>query len=123
MREYPLGSSRLLQDIDPTAASVAAAHWLQAAAGIAAEVADCHPTRVVLETDNIEALAVETPTLMLERLDSGEPRREVVTDLIKAAMTAAEGKLAHPDAGSTRSTMLSKRRNGSGQAMRNCLPD
>lgn len=98
LREHPLGSTRLLQDVDPTAAAVAAAHWLQAAADIAAEVANCHPTRIVLEADNIEALAVETPTLVLERLDAGETPREVVTDLVKAAMTAAEGKLADPDA-------------------------
>jgi hypothetical protein len=97
MHEHPLGSTNLLQDVDPTAAAVAAAHWLQAAADIAAEVADCHPTTVVLEADNIEALAVETPTLVLERLDAGETPREVVTDLIRAAMTAAEGKLADPD--------------------------
>jgi hypothetical protein len=97
LHEHPLGSTNLLQDVDPTAAAVAAAHWLQAAADIAAEVADCHPTTVVLEADNIEALAVETPTLVLERLDAGETPREVVTDLIRAAMTAAEGKLADPD--------------------------
>jgi hypothetical protein len=32
LREDPLGSSRLFE-VDPTAAAVAAAHWLQAAAG------------------------------------------------------------------------------------------
>ncbi|WIX92581.1 hypothetical protein [Amycolatopsis sp. DG1A-15b] len=52
----------------------------------------------MLEADNIESLAVETPTLVLERLDAGETPREVVTDLNKTAMTAAEGRLADPDA-------------------------
>ncbi|WP_240522190.1 hypothetical protein [Amycolatopsis vastitatis] len=98
LRQHPLGSTGLLQDVDPTAAAVAAAHWLQAAAEVASEAADCHPTQVVLEADNIEALAVETPTLVLERLDAGETPRGVVTDLIKTAMTAAEGRLADPDA-------------------------
>ncbi|WP_240437562.1 hypothetical protein [Sciscionella marina] len=93
----PLGSLRLLQEVDPAAAAVAAAHWLQAAADVAAEVADLHPARVVAEADDIEALAVQTPTLVLERLDAGETPREVVTDLIATAMITAEGKLAAPD--------------------------
>ncbi len=78
--------------------SVAANHWLQAAVEVASEVADCHLTQVVFEADNIEALTVETTTLVRERLDADEISREVVTDLIKTAMSAAEGRLADPDA-------------------------
>ncbi|MBB5958651.1 hypothetical protein FHS29_005259 [Saccharothrix tamanrassetensis] len=96
LRERPLGSSGLLQEVDPTAAAVAAAHWLQAAAEVAGEVAECRPEMVVIEADNIEALAVRTPTLVLERLQAGESPRKVVTDLVAAAMTAAEGVLADP---------------------------
>ncbi|MFE9748226.1 hypothetical protein ACFYOT_25250 [Saccharothrix saharensis] len=51
----------------------------------------------MLEADNIEALAVETPTLVLERMRNGESPREVVTRLIAAAMEVAEGNLPDPD--------------------------
>lgn len=98
LREHPLGSSsKLFQEVDPTAAAVAAAHWLQAAAEVAGEAAGCNPAMVVVEADNIVALAVQTPTLVLKRLEAGETLREVVIDLIVAAMTAAEGKLPDPD--------------------------
>lgn len=58
-----------------------AAHWLQAAAEVVAELAECDPTEVVIEADDIEALPVHTPTLVLERLYAGETPREVVSDL------------------------------------------
>ncbi|WP_233620717.1 hypothetical protein [Amycolatopsis sp. WAC 01416] len=96
-REQPLGSAKLLHEVDPAAAAVAAAHWLQAAADITADIAECDPSEVVVEADDIEALAVETPTRVLERLESGETPREVVLDLIRTAMTAAEGRIADPD--------------------------
>ncbi|MET8852308.1 hypothetical protein [Amycolatopsis sp. NPDC004625] len=54
------------------------------------------PTMVVHEADGITTLAVETPSLVLERLNAGETPREVVIDLIKSAMSAAEGELADP---------------------------
>lgn len=84
---------RLFNEIDPTAASVAAAHWLQAAADVAAEVADIDPTMAVAEADDIEALAVRTPSLVLELLDAGVEPREVVTGLIGEAMEVAEGRI------------------------------
>ena len=96
LREHPLGSMKLSQEVDPTAAAVAAAHWLQAAAEVAGEVAECDPATVVIEADNIEALAVRTPTLVLERLEAGETPRGVVLDLIASAMTAAEGRIPDP---------------------------
>jgi uncharacterized protein YciW len=42
-QEHPLGSPKLFEVVDPAAAAVAAAHWLQAAADVAAEVAGCAP--------------------------------------------------------------------------------
>ncbi|WP_309117712.1 hypothetical protein [Saccharothrix sp.] len=98
LHEEPLGTRRLFQDVDPTAAAVAAAHWLQAAANVAAEVSGGDPTEVVMEADDIEALPVETPTLVLERLNAGESPREVVLDLIDEAMAVAEGRLPDPSA-------------------------
>ncbi|WP_228688156.1 hypothetical protein [Amycolatopsis keratiniphila] len=95
-REHPLGSEKLLHEVDPTAAAVAAAHWLQAAADVTADLAECDPAEVVIEADDIEALAVETPTRVLERLGSGELPRDVVLGLIRTAMIAAEGRIADP---------------------------
>ena len=89
----PLGSDPLFSDVDPTAASVAAAHWLQAAAQVAAEGAGIDAVAVIAEADNIEAIAVRTPTLVLERLDAGESPREVVTQLVAEAMTVADGEI------------------------------
>lgn len=89
----PLGSDALMSNVDPTAAAVAAAHWLMAAASVAAEKSGLEPEQVVLEADNIEALPHETPTLVLESLVSGMSPHNAVTGLIQGAMTVAEGKL------------------------------
>ncbi|MDX2970035.1 hypothetical protein [Kribbella solani] len=96
-QEQPLGSSRLFEEVDATAAAIAAAHWLQAAAQVAAEQADCDPTLVVAEADNIEALAVRTPTTVLEMLEAGESPRAIVVGLVRDAMTVAEGKIPDPE--------------------------
>lgn len=92
-QEDPLGSERLFTEVDATAACVAAAHWLQAAAVVAAQGANLDPSQVIVEADNIEALAVRTPTLVLERLNSGETPYEVVEELVRAAMMVAEGRI------------------------------
>lgn len=96
LAQEPLGCARLFSEVDPVAASVAATHWLQAAAEVAAEAAGTSPTQVVAEADDIEAFAVPTPTLVLEAMAEGESPRDVVTSLITEAMEAAEGRI--PDA-------------------------
>lgn len=93
LHDDPLGSDALTSDVDPTAAAVAAAHWLKAAAGVAAEESGLEPEQVVVEADNIEALPHETPTLVLESLAAGMSPHAVVTRLVQGAMTVAEGKL------------------------------
>ena len=93
----PLGSSRLFTEVDPTAASVAAAHWLAAAAEVTAEVSGIPMTSVVEEADNIEALPYITPTLVLEQIAAGVLPHDVVTSLIRDAMTAAEGGIPDLD--------------------------
>jgi hypothetical protein len=93
LRATPLGSEALFIDVDPTAASVAAAHWLQAAAQVAADATGIDPVLVVAEADSIEAIAVRTPTLVLERLDGGETPRDIVTELVADAMAVANGQI------------------------------
>lgn len=92
----PLGSIAVFTDLDPTAAAVAAAHWLGAAAEVAADRAGIDLAQVVEEADDIESLSVDTPTLVLERLGMGESPRAIVIDLVQDAMHVAEGLLRDP---------------------------
>ncbi|WP_063044035.1 hypothetical protein [Nocardia pseudovaccinii] len=96
LRADPLGTVELFTELDPASASVAAAHWLYAAAEVAGELAGVPTADVVVEADDIEALQVETPTLVLERLISGETPTEIVVDLIAEAMAVSEGHVPAP---------------------------
>jgi hypothetical protein len=91
------GGIELFTNVDPTAAAVAAAHWLAAAADIAAEVSGLESARVVVEADNIEALPHETPTRVLEGMDSGFTPYQVVTKLVRDAMDVAGGQIPDPE--------------------------
>jgi hypothetical protein len=91
LEENPLGGDALFTELDPAASAVAAAHWLQAAADVAAEVSELDPTGIVLEADNIEALPHETPTAVLEALGDGASPYEIVVKMIGDAMRVAEG--------------------------------
>jgi hypothetical protein len=93
--EHPLGTNRLFTDVDATAAAVAAAFWLQAAAEVASEVSGVDITEVVTEADNIEDLQHETPTLMLELMADGATPHEAVTALVRGALQVAEGEVPH----------------------------
>ena len=91
LHDNPLAADDLFGDLEPTAACVAAAHWLQAAADVVAELSDLHPTQVVIESDNISALPHQTPTAVLEAMDMGLSPKAAVTSLIAEAMNIAEG--------------------------------
>jgi hypothetical protein len=96
LRDRPFGDDRLFTEVDPASAAVAAAHWLQAAADVAASVSELDPVYVVAAADDIEALAHETPTVVLELMAEGASPREAVTALIRDALLVAEGLV--PDA-------------------------
>ncbi|MER5863247.1 hypothetical protein [Kitasatospora sp. NPDC002040] len=98
LQQDPFGPRALFSDVDPTAAAVAAAHWLYAAAETVAETSGHVVTSVVLEADNIESLPHETPTLVLELLESGASPYDVVTGLVRHAMRVADGVLPDPGA-------------------------
>ncbi len=57
-----------------------------------ADQAGIDPTEVIQAADNIEALEVTTPTLILRLLTAGATPREAVTDLVRNAMLVAEGR-------------------------------
>ena len=96
LREDPFGDDRLFTGIDPAAAAVAAAHWLRAAADAAADVSGLEAVDVVAEADDIESLAAETPTTVLELMADGATPRQAVTALIRGAMLVAEGFVPNP---------------------------
>jgi len=91
-----LGGDELFTRIDPTAAAVAAAHWLHAAATVAALASGTDLRHVVEQSSDIEALAHTTPTLVLHLLENGASPREAVTALIREAMLVAEGIIPDP---------------------------
>ncbi len=89
----PLGSPQLFCEVDPTSAAVAAAHWLAAAASVAAGVSGEDPETVVESADDIEAIPTETATEVLTRIGGGESPLDVVLDMVGAAMTVAKGEI------------------------------
>ncbi|WP_322763184.1 hypothetical protein [Frankia sp. Cr2] len=97
LADDPFGNTRLCTDIDPAAAATAAAHWLHAAATVAAHHTGLDPTQILIEADNIEALPHESPTVVLERMGTGETPRDVVLQLITDAMAVAEGAIPDLD--------------------------
>ncbi|WP_395293803.1 hypothetical protein ACF9IK_09495 [Kitasatospora hibisci] len=96
LEQDPFGPAALFTDIDPTAAAVAAAHWLAAAAEVTAEATGHAPTAVLSEADNIEALPHETPTHVLELLEAGASPYDAVTGLVRHALHIADGLLPDP---------------------------
>ncbi|GAA4952043.1 hypothetical protein HD597_005364 [Nonomuraea thailandensis] len=93
LHDNPFGPEALFTDIDPAAAAIAAAHWLDAAATITADSTGLPATQIVVEADNIEALPHETPTLVLELMADGATPRQAVMPLIRDALRVAEGEI------------------------------
>ncbi|MFC5180466.1 hypothetical protein [Actinomadura harenae] len=91
LRTSLLSGHEPFTDLDPAAASVAAAHWLQAAADATAKLTGVPPTAIVQEADNIEALPYRTPTTVLELMEQGLSPYGAVTRLLAEAMAVAEG--------------------------------
>lgn len=91
LHENPLGAHALFTDLEPTAAAVAAAHWLAAAADVASEASGVPPVSVVVTADDIEALPHETPTQVLELIHAGVGPRDAVCGLVRGALRLADG--------------------------------
>ncbi len=91
LAQDPLGGERLFVDLDPTAASVAAAHWLKAAADVVSEVSGMPAAQVLFAADDVEALPVETPSEVLELFDFSRTAYRIVVEMVSGAMLVAEG--------------------------------
>jgi hypothetical protein len=96
LREDPFGDMRLFTDLDPTAAAVAAAHWLKAAADVTAQATNDEPDNVILASDQIQSVPYLTPTVILQLIGNGLTPRTAVTALVREAMTAASGAVPDP---------------------------
>jgi hypothetical protein len=97
LREAPLGDRYIVAAVDPAAACVAAAHWLVAAAEVAAEVAGCDPAAVFTYADDLEAVSVEVPSTVVQAVvEEEQSPRQIVTDLLGDAMAVARGRVPDP---------------------------
>lgn len=94
LAQDPLDGERLFVDVDPTAASVAAAHWLKAAADVVAEVSGVPANEVLFAADDIEALPVETPSEVLELFNFSDTAYRIVVDMVREAMLVGKGTVA-----------------------------
>ncbi len=85
LRADPLGTRLWQAPVDPTAGCVAAAHWLAAAAAVAAEAAGDTPAGMFADAKDIHDVTVTVPALVVERVltEAVAPRR-VVIDLLRA---------------------------------------
>ena len=96
LTENPFGPDALFTAVDPTAAAVAAAHWLHAAATVAAEGADQSVTGAVMEADDVMALPIGTLAAVLDVIEDGASPHEAVVELIRDAMAVADGEIPDP---------------------------
>jgi len=116
LRADPLGGQLLSAAVDPAAACVATAHWLAAAAVVAADASGNTPSGVFAEADDIQPVSVDVPTLVVEQIvDAAVPPREVVLGLLRTAVAAGDGEVADgrdeaPAAARVRAAIVNPRR-------------
>lgn len=95
LRADPVDPGLLSAVVEPVAACVAAAHWLAAAAEVAAEQAGNTPVGVFAETDDIQVVSVQVPSLVVEAITEAHASpRDVVLGLLREAVAAADGTIA-----------------------------
>ncbi|MDN5916650.1 MAG: hypothetical protein L0I76_16360 [Pseudonocardia sp.] len=91
-QEIPMGCERLFTDVEPTAASVAGTHWLQAAAEVTGTLCDRDPEQVLALADEINGGSRMVARRVLSQLVE-RSAQDVVGDLIRAAVLASRGYL------------------------------
>ncbi|MFY1674082.1 hypothetical protein ACN27G_29720 [Plantactinospora sp. WMMB334] len=97
LHEHPLGSDALFTTVDTAAACVAAAHWLVAAAEVAADATGVAPAGVFPFADDIESVSVEVPAYVVSvTLDDSATPREAVSSLLAEAHAVREGRIPDP---------------------------
>lgn len=94
LHEVPMGSERLFVEVEPIAATVAAAHWLAAAVEVTlARTGDDTVRDLLLADPEIEGIDVETAAVVVDLLDEGNPPLPVTRCLVQAALLTARGMI------------------------------
>jgi hypothetical protein len=96
LAEAPMGGPRLFTEVDPTAAAVAATHWLRAAVDVTIARTGLPGRHSVIAAAElyglVDSVAVD---VVLEHMDDGDPPLAAVQCLVRAAMLAARGMVVH----------------------------
>jgi hypothetical protein len=96
LAEVPLGGRRLFTEVDPTAAAVAATHWLLAAVDVTLARTGLRDAEEVLAAAARfgldDTVAVE---VVLDHTGAGDPPLAAVLCLVRSAMLAARGMVVH----------------------------
>ncbi|MFG2078154.1 hypothetical protein [Nonomuraea maritima] len=93
LHEHPFGNEALVTQVEPTAAAIAAAHWLYAAATVTARRTGLHPAQTATRADRVKALAQESSAEVVAAMSTGASARQVVMPLIRHTLHLAEGHL------------------------------
>ncbi|MEU6727145.1 hypothetical protein ABZ917_25860 [Nonomuraea wenchangensis] len=94
LRRHPFGCDALFTRLDPTAAAIAAAHWLHAAVAATSRLTRAHPAQIVAAADQrFKPLAFESLTEVVSGLGAGVRPRQVVMTLVRNALHVGEGHL------------------------------
>jgi hypothetical protein len=89
-----LDDALLTATFDPAAATVAAAHWLAAAAVTAAEIAGGSSHDVFVRADDIHACSIAVPSDVVAQIcDAQQTALEAVVSMLKVAVAAGEGEI------------------------------
>jgi hypothetical protein len=92
LHEVPVGDARLFVEVEPTAAAVAAAHWLRSAVDVVLAASGwADPEQVLVAADAIEEFEVAPARAVLDLMAAGAPPLAAVRCLVRAAMLAARG--------------------------------
>lgn len=119
LHEVPMGNEQLFTEVEPTAAAVAAVHWMQAAVDVTVELAGgSDPVEVLAKAADGEGFDLVGPGVVLDLVRLGHPPLAVVQNLVRSAMLASKGMILHGDPepcpgdpdGDSRFTVLDPRR-------------
>src|SRR6266542_554076 len=99
LRQDPFGVSLMGTPLDPAARCLAAAHWLAAAAVVAARAAGTGAEAVFAEADEVQAVPVEVPALVVRRVltNAVAVREGRIGDVNTVAADVARALHADPD--------------------------
>lgn len=92
LEKVPAGGEALVTDVEPTAACVAAAHWLVAAVTVTTRLLGETDEQAVLNPDDAaEPFDVVAPRAVLRIISAGGSPLTAVQDLLRPAMSLARG--------------------------------